>query len=134
MEVAEINRSGSLQFNSGSNLIDSKGDRYICRKNWSSNQRIILSSPINISVGCGDREEICRLIGKKSRTYLLCCNNEIGRVDSLPLKEIAHTIDSDSDGEDEVNDLEMIEEMKVDEYIQMEADIEIDMEMEAERW
>ena len=75
-----------------------------------------MGSPLNISAGCGDREEMCRLIGKKSRTFLFCCNNEIGVADSLPLKEIAHKIDSDSGWEDDVNDLaEMIEKMKVDE-------------------
>ena len=76
-------------------------------------QRIILSSPLNISVGCGDREEMYRLIWKKSRTFLLCCNNEIGDVDYLPLKEIAHKVENDGD---EVNDLvEMIVEMNVGE-------------------
>ena len=78
-------------------------------------QRIILSSPLNISAGCGDREEICRLIGNKSRTYLLCCNNEIGVVDSLSLKEIAHKVDGYSDSNDANGLVEMIEEMKVDE-------------------
>ena len=81
-------------------------------------QRVILSSPLNNSASCGDREEMFRLIGKKSRTFLFCCNNEIGVVDSSPLKEIAHTINSDNDSgwEDDVNGLvEMIEEMMVNE-------------------
>ena len=70
--------------------------------------KVILSRPINISAGYGDREEIYRLIGKKSRTFLFCCNNEIGVVDSSPLKEIAHKVDSDSDSgwEDNVNGLD----------------------------
>ena len=81
-------------------------------------QRVILSSPLNISAGCGDREEMFRLIGKKSRAFLFCYNNEIGVVDSSPLKDIAHKVDSDSDSgwEDDVNGLvEMIGEMKMDE-------------------
>ena len=54
------------------------------------------------------------MIGRKSRT-LFCYNNEIGVVDSLPLKGIAHEVDSDSGWEDDVDGLvEMIEEMKVD--------------------
>ena len=56
------------------------------------------------------------MIGRKSRTFLFCCNNEIGVVDSLPLKEIAHKVDSNSGWEDDENILvEMIEEMKVKE-------------------
>ena len=77
-------------------------------------QRIILSSPLNISAGCGDREEMFRLIGKKSRAFLFCYNNEIGVVDSFPMKEIADKVDSG--WEDDVNGLvEMIGEMKMDE-------------------
>ena len=80
---------------------------------------------------------MCRLIGKKSRTFLFCCNNEIGVADSLPLKEIAHKIDSDSGWEDDVDGLvEIIEEMRMDEQISMEVDNELDlgmiMEMEME--
>ena len=55
---------------------------------------------------------------KKIISFLLCCNNEIGVVGSLPLKEIAHKVDSESDSgwEYDVNGLvELIEEMKVDE-------------------
>ena len=107
-----------MLFNSGLNLIGGKGGQFICNGNWPSIQRIILSSPLNISTGCRDREEICRLIGKKSRTFLFCCNKEIGVVDSLPLKEIAHKVDSESYSgwEDDVNDqVEIIEEMKVNE-------------------
>ena len=56
---------------------------------------------------------MCRLIGKKSRTFQFCCNIEIGVVGSFPMKEIAEKIDSG--WEDDVNGLvEMIEEMKVD--------------------
>ena len=57
-------------------------------------QRIILSNHLNISAGCGDREEMCQLIGKKSKIFLFCCNNEIVVVDSLLLNEIAHKVDS----------------------------------------
>ena len=79
-------------------------------------QRIILCSHLNISAIFGDREEICRLIGKKSRKYLFCYNNEIGEVDSFPLKFFAHGVDSGSGWEDDENGLvEMIEEMKMDE-------------------
>ena len=81
-----------------------------------------------------------RLIGRKSRTFLFCCTYEIGIIDSFPSKEIARKLDSDSDSgqEDDVNGLvEMIEEMKVDEQIQMKVEIKIDfgmkMEMEEER-
>ena len=85
---------------------------------WPLIQRIILSSHLNISAGRGNREEICRLIGRKSRT-LLCCNNEIGVVDSLPFKEIAHKFNSDSDSGWEYDEnclVEMIEEMKVSRF------------------
>ena len=76
--------------------------------------------------GCGDKEEMCWLIGIKNRKFLLCCNHEIGVVDYLPLKEIDHKVDSDGDGEDEANVfVEMIEEMNVGEYIQMEVEIEM---------
>ena len=71
---------------------------------------------INILAGCGDREKMCRLIGRKSWKFLFCCSNEIGEVDSLPLKDIALKVEHDGDGEDEVYGLmEMIEEMKVGE-------------------
>ena len=78
-------------------------------------QRIILSSHLNVLASCGDREEICRLIGKKSRKYLFCCNNEIGVVGSFPLKYIAHSVDSGSGWEDDENDLVEMMEMKMDE-------------------
>ena len=84
-------------FNSGSNLIGGKGGHFICRGNWSLKQRVILSSPQNILAGCGDKEEMYRLICIKSRNFYCVANNEIGIVDSLPLNEIAHKSDSDSD-------------------------------------
>ena len=46
-----------------------------------------------------------------------CCNNEIGVVDSFPLKYIAHKFNSDRDSgwEDDVNGLvEMIKEINVE--------------------
>ena len=79
---------------------------------------------------------------KKIISFLLCCNNEIGVVGSLPLKEIAHKVESDSDSgweDDESGLVKMIEEMKVDDSISMEVDNELDigmimeMEMEEER-
>ena len=43
------------------------------------------------------------------------------------LERIAHKVDRDSDGEDEINGLvEIIEKIKVGEYIEMEAEMEID--------
>ena len=63
---------------------------------------------------------MARLIGKKSKKVLFCYNNEIGVVDNLPLKEIVHKVDSDTNSgwEDEVDSLVgMVEEMKVDESI-----------------
>ena len=73
---------------------------------------------------------------QKEYKILLCCNKEIEIVDSLPLNEIDHKLDSDSDSgwEYDVNDLvEMIEEMKVGEYIQMEAEMEMEMEAEMKK-
>ena len=79
------------------NLIGGKGG--ISVGDWPSIQSIIISSPLNISAGCGDRE-MCRLIARNSRKFLFCCHNEIGVVDSLPLNEIALKVENDGDGED----------------------------------
>ena len=55
---------------------------------------------------------MCRLSGRKSRTFIFCYSHEI---DSLSFKEMAHSVDSDSGWEDDVNGLvEMIEEMRMD--------------------
>ena len=35
---------------------------------------------------------------KRSIIFLLCCNNEIGVVSSLTLKEVAHAVDSEMTG------------------------------------
>ena len=59
-----------------------------------------------------------RLIGIKRRNFFCVTNNQIRIVDSLPLNEIDHKSDSDSDSgwEYDVNSLaEIIEEMEVEE-------------------
>ena len=89
-------------------------------------QKYYFKQSLNISAACGDREEVYRLIGRKSRKFIFCCNNEIGVVDSLPLNEIDQKVDSDSDGEDEIKGpVEMIEEIKVAEYIEMAIEMEL---------
>ena len=60
----------------------------------------ILSSPLNISAGCGGRGDV-----PVDRYKEFCCNKEIGVVDSLPLKYIAHKVDSNSGWEDDVDGL-----------------------------